>query len=715
MRLGVGEDEDDGGNGGVELGLEVPFAFFAILVHIVAGHLLEQWAEKSKHVVLLSEGAIAIGMGAAAGALLRYGVVEEVTEFGPEVFWYAVLPPIILQQASGLKKAAFFQNLFPILVYGVLGTLLTFALLTVSAFYLSRLPWVVTAGCSEGLLDFRKGKEGARREEEEEGTACFQDFSLIKSLLLAAILSASDGVAALKHIQPHHPPPTLQPHHPPPTLQPHHPEAGQTSTADHQHEGLAVAPYPPHSFPSPAPSPPSSSSSRLGALILGENVLNEALSILLFKTALDDYRQPDKGAVDRLTGLRALVLLATAVLIGLLVGLACSRLLYRQPSFRHDPLRQVALLLMCNYLAYGIAESLGLSGTLTLLFCSLTLSHYAPRNLAPAAQAGAAVTFELMSMLAEAFSFVYIGLTLAGLRGRYSLRFSFLLFLALAGIRLLGVFLLTPLLRLWDPRLVLPFREQLAFAVAGMVRGNVCWAQALQVGSTDQEIASTVLVVVLLGLAVFEVLLPLLVRLLGLRGGAGVVRGEEGAEEVLLVEDWAEEEGGDRPGARVQSQPPARAPPSASVAERWNAWVGAAFARLDEGYLQPFFSGPPAGAGTGETGGEEREEKGPCEPREKDRCRPSSGMGASSLEEGPCYPEVGNRPRHRSRKGEQERARLVYGNYEAIQGEDPVGCPAAAGDGASHDGDIEGEWEGRLRRARGPGCEVGGTGSDDSA
>jgi len=183
-----------------------------------------------------------------------------------QVFWYAVLPPIILQQASGLKKAAFFQNLFPILVYGVLGTLLTFALLTVSAFYLSRLPWVVTAGCSEGLLDFRKGKEGARREEEEEGTACFQDFSLIKSLLLAAILSASDGVAALKHIQPHHPPPTLHPHQP---------EAGQTSTADHQDEGLAAAPFPPHSSPSPAPSPPSSSSSRLGALILGENVLNE--------------------------------------------------------------------------------------------------------------------------------------------------------------------------------------------------------------------------------------------------------------------------------------------------------------------------------------------------------------------------------------------------------------------------------------------------------
>jgi len=62
MKLGVREGDDEE-EGGLELGVEVPLAFLAILVHIVTGHMLEQRAEKRKHLVLLSEGIIAIGMG----------------------------------------------------------------------------------------------------------------------------------------------------------------------------------------------------------------------------------------------------------------------------------------------------------------------------------------------------------------------------------------------------------------------------------------------------------------------------------------------------------------------------------------------------------------------------------------------------------------------------------------------------------------------------
>jgi len=144
-----------------------------------------------------------------------------------------------------------------------------------------------------------------------------------------------------------------------------------------------------------------------------------------------------------------------------------------------------------------------------------------------------------MASLAEAFSFVYIGLTLAGLSGKYSSRFSLLVFVSLCVVRLLVVGLLSALVRWWDGRVALSLKEQLALAVAGMMRGNVSWAQALQVRLMDHEIASTVLVVVLMGMGVFEVLLPLLVRVLGLRhgqgsSGEGVGKGKEGGGKVLL-------------------------------------------------------------------------------------------------------------------------------------------------------------------------------------
>ncbi len=595
------------------------------------------------------------GTGAAAGAVRRYGGLDEVTEFKPELFWYCVLPPIILQQAYSLRKQDFFTHLMPILMFGVLGTVITFGLLTLCAYYFSRLSWVLNAGCTEGLV----GLHGKKQEEGDGAAACFDDFSLVKSLLLAAILSASDGVAALKHIQPH----------------------GS------------------HRAPSSSSSSASSSSSRLSALILGENVLNEALSILFFKTAFDDYVTPDKEEIDHFTGLRSLVLLSTAVLIGVLVGLACARLFRRFPSFRGDPLRQVAILIIINYLAFGIAESLELSGTLTLLFCTMTVSHYSYHNLAPEAQTGAFLTFELMATIAEAFSFVYIGLTLAGMSGRYSSRFSFLIFLSVMGARLASVLLLSPVVRLWDRQVALSFKEQLALAVAGMIRGNVSWAQALQLRAYDHEIASTVLVVVLLGMFLFDILVPLSTRLLGLRGGHGHGHGPSGQEEKrpqqqrkkskkkypgLLIRD---EEGEDGPFgmagecgpdelllvyevARTAEEKAAddeehrrRVLANETRAARWNRWLFAAFRHVDETYMQPFFSGDGTEEEeTAATGGVDEVQHGHDE--DDDSSLGSSTAGAALI-----------RQRSPGRGGDaarrQSRQRFVSdGSYDELQGEE---------------------------------------------
>jgi hypothetical protein len=97
------------------------------------------------------------------------------------------------------------------------------------------------------------------------------------------------------------------------------------------------------------------------------------------------------------------------------------------------------MIFLFAYLSYGLAEFFELSGTLTLLFCSLTISHYGYRNLSKEAKTSTRVAFEMIgeglvtsrrmpgvgskrsshpcllaASVAEAFSFVYIGLSLSG-------------------------------------------------------------------------------------------------------------------------------------------------------------------------------------------------------------------------------------------------------------------------------------------------------------
>jgi hypothetical protein len=67
------------------------------------------------------------------------------------------------------------------------------------------------------------------------------------------------------------------------------------------------------------------------------------------------------------------------------------------------------------------------------------------------------------------------------LSGRYNIRFSLLMFAAVLVCRLVTALLLFCVVLLWTGRPPLPRRQLLLFIVAGMIRGNVSWVQALQV------------------------------------------------------------------------------------------------------------------------------------------------------------------------------------------------------------------------------------------
>jgi NhaP-type Na+/H+ or K+/H+ antiporter len=162
---------------------------------------------------------------------------------------------------------------------------------------------------------------------------------------------------------------------------------------------------------------------RLGALLFGEGVLNDALSIVLFQALLSNSRKAtgsnsNTDAQDSLINLAAPLIssvmyqLSISCIIGLSCGLCNARVLKVFTFSRKHPVHQTTLIMLTGYLAYTIAEALDVSSILTLFVSAVTMSHYSWHSLSKSAKLASRITFVSMSDAAEGFAFAYVGLSL---------------------------------------------------------------------------------------------------------------------------------------------------------------------------------------------------------------------------------------------------------------------------------------------------------------
>jgi NhaP-type Na+/H+ or K+/H+ antiporter len=134
-------------------------------------------------------------------------------------------------------------------------------------------------------------------------------------------------------------------------------------------------------------------------LLFGEGVLNDAVSILLFRSVLKGDAESSLYAVT--VAWTALFLLFSSTLIGLAVGLGISRLLKVNTGLNNHPTRQTIIIVLGCYVSYALAELLDVNGVLSVFVCGIIFSHFAWHSLAPEAKIGT-VSFLFFNKWSEA-------------------------------------------------------------------------------------------------------------------------------------------------------------------------------------------------------------------------------------------------------------------------------------------------------------------------
>jgi sodium/hydrogen exchanger-like protein 6/7 len=280
---------------------------------------------------------------------------------------------------------------------------------------------------------------------------------------------------------------------------------------------------------------------KLYTIIFGELLLNDAISIVMFETCQKFHGQPLHFLL-LFEGIGLFLMTFTiSTIIGILVGILVA-LILKHSHIRRYPQIETCLVLLFAYELYFFSNGAHMLGIVSLLFCGITLKHYAYYNMLRRTQIATKYIFQLLAQLSENFIFIYLGLLLFT---EVELVFKPLLIIITFGTicvaRWLAVF---PLLRLLNFLYKARFREfvnrlganggiasttvapdeilhlyQMMIFWAGL-RGAVGVALAMGIqGEAKWTLLATVLVVVVLTVILFGGTTALMLEILGIKIG----------------------------------------------------------------------------------------------------------------------------------------------------------------------------------------------------
>jgi sodium/hydrogen exchanger-like protein 6/7 len=223
--------------------------------------------------------------------------------------------------------------------------------------------------------------------------------------------------------------------------------------------------------------------------------------------------------------------LSVSLALGVAFGLAMS-LILKHSSLSGYPSIESCLVLLSAYTCYFFSTGLSMSGIVSLLFCGITLKHYAYHTMSRRTQLASKYIFATLAQLSENFIFIYLGISLFTSPPTSAKVTSYVkpIFIAIATVavvftRYVAVFPLSEAINLFYRHAFgqrseeLPHSYQMMLFWAGL-RGavGVALAAGFQ-GDNAETLRTTVLVVVVLTVVVFGGTTARMLEILGIRTG----------------------------------------------------------------------------------------------------------------------------------------------------------------------------------------------------
>ena len=226
-----------------------------------------------------------------------------------------------------------------------------------------------------------------------------------------------------------------------------------------------------------------------------------------------------------------LVTFGISMALGVVFGLGVS-LLLKHSSLNHYPNIETCLVALAAYTSYFLSNGLSMSGIVSLLFCGITLKHYAYHTMSRRTQRATKYIFSTLAQLTENFIFVYLGLSLftsapssEPITHYVKPLFILVTTVAVTFTRYAAVFPLSEMINFFHRHArgqrndEIPHSYQMMLFWAGL-RGAVGVALAAGFpGDNAQPLRTTVLVVVVLTVVLFGGTTARMLEVLGIRTG----------------------------------------------------------------------------------------------------------------------------------------------------------------------------------------------------